>query len=426
MSVIAQAGAKGRQLHKFGGSSLADAKCYLRVAGIMKEYSQAGDMMVVSAAGSTTNQLISWLKLSQSDRLAAHQVQQSLRRYHTELIGGLLEPAAADTLIAAFIHDLERLAGLLDGGVSGSGLCGSGRPWGSVVRAPDGGGSQPAGYGSRLAGARAFLRAERAAQPQVDEGLSYPLLQQLMAQHPNKRLVVTGFISRNQAGETVLLGRNGSDYSATQIGALAGASRVTIWSDVAGVYSADPRKVKDACLLPLLRLDEASELARLAAPVLHARTLQPVSASDIDLQLRCSYTPEQGSTRIERVLASGTGARIVTSHDDVCLVEFQVPAGHDFKLAHKELDALLKRAQLRPLAVGVHADRKLLQFCYTSEVADSALKLLDEAGLPGELRLRQKLALVAMVGAGVTRNPLHCHRFWQQLKGAAGGVHLAV
>lgn len=342
MSVIAQAGAKGRQLHKFGGSSLADAKCYLRVAGIMKEYSQAGDMMVVSAAGSTTNQLISWLKLSQSDRLAAHQVQQSLRRYHTELIGGLVEPAAADTLIAAFIHDLERLAGLLDGGVSEAvyaEVVGHGEVWSARLMAAV---LNQLGMEAAWLDARAFLRAERAAQPQVDEGLSYPLLQQLMAQHPNKRL---------------------------------------------------------------------------AAPVLHARTLQPVSASDIDLQLRCSYTPEQGSTRIERVLASGTGARIVTSHDDVCLVEFQVPAGHDFKLAHKELDALLKRAQLRPLAVGVHADRKLLQFCYTSEVADSALKLLDEAGLPGELRLRQKLALVAMVGAGVTRNPLHCHRFWQQLKG---------
>ncbi|HFD3802416.1 TPA: hypothetical protein ACF3VA_006148, partial [Pseudomonas aeruginosa] len=222
---------------------------------------------------------------------------------------------------------------------------------------------------------------------------------------------------RSNAGETVLLGRNGSDYSATQIGALAGVSRVTIWSDVAGVYSADPRKVKDACLLPLLRLDEASELARLAAPVLHARTLQPVSGSDIDLQLRCSYTPDQGSTRIERVLASGTGARIVTSHDDICLIEFQVPAGQDFKLAHKDIDTILKRAQVRPLAVGVHNDRQLLQFCYTAEVVDSALKILDEAGLPGELRLRQGLALVAMVGAGVTRNPLHCHRFWQQLKG---------
>ena len=117
------------------------------------------------------------------------------------------------------------------------------------------------------------------------------------------------------------------------------------------------------------------------------------------------------------MLASGTGARIVTSHDDVCLIEFQVPASQDFKLAHKEIDQILKRAQVRPLAVGVHNDRQLLQFCYTSEVADSALKILDEAGLPGELRLRQGLALVAMVGAGVTRNPLHCHRFWQQLKG---------
>lgn len=89
------------------------------------------------------------------------------------------------------------------------------------------------------------------------------------------------------------------------------------------------------------------------------------------------------------MLASGTGARIVTSHDDVCLIEFQVPASQDFKLAHKEIDQILKRAQVRPLAVGVHNDRQLLQFCYTSEVADSALKILDEAGLHGELRLRQ-------------------------------------
>lgn len=73
MNAIAVAGpVSGRQLHKFGGSSLADVKCYLRVAGIMAEYSQPGDMMVVSAAGSTTNQLINWLKLSQSDRLSAH------------------------------------------------------------------------------------------------------------------------------------------------------------------------------------------------------------------------------------------------------------------------------------------------------------------------------------------------------------------
>ena len=415
MSYSAGAG-RSRQLHKFGGSSLADAKCYQRVAGIMAEYSQPGDLMVVSAAGSTTNQLISWLKLSHSDRLSAHQVQQALRRYQSELITSLLPAEIAEPLTGTFIHDLERLAALLDGEISeavyaevvGHGEIWSARLMSAVLNQRD--------IESSWLDARDFLRAERAAQPQVDEAKSLPLLQQLMAQRGSHRLVVTGFISRSDAGETVLLGRNGSDYSATQIGALAGATRVTIWSDVAGVYSADPRKVKDACLLPLLRLDEASELARLAAPVLHTRTLQPVSASNIDLQLRCSYQPEQGSTRIERVLASGTGARIVTSHDDVCLIEFQVPPQHDFAILHKEIDQLLKRAQVRPLATGIHPDRNLLQLCYTSEVVNSALTLLQDAGLPGRLQLRDGMALVAMVGAGVCRNPLHSHRFWQQMK----------
>lgn len=405
-----------RQLHKFGGSSLADAKCYQRVAGIMAEYGFPGDVMVVSAAGSTTNQLINWLKLSQSDRLSAHQVQQALRRYQSELIGGLLPADQADVLITEFIHDLERLATLLDGKITeavyaevvGHGEIWSARLMAAVLNLRD--------MKACWLDARDFLRAERAAQPQVDEGKSWPLLQELMAQHPGERLVITGFISRNDAGETVLLGRNGSDYSATQIGALAGASRVTIWSDVAGVYSADPRKVKDACLLPLLRLDEASELARLAAPVLHTRTLQPVSGSDIDLQLRCSYQPEQGSTRIERVLASGTGARIVTSHDDVCLIEFQVSPQHDFAAQYKEADHVLRRAQLRPLAIGIHPDRNLLQLCYTTEVVNSALELLQSAALPGKLQLREGMAMVALVGAGVCRNPLHSHRFWQQLK----------
>ncbi|WP_416261246.1 bifunctional aspartate kinase/homoserine dehydrogenase II [Gibbsiella quercinecans] len=417
MNAIVTAGAeRGRQLHKFGGSSLADATCYRRVAGIMAEYSQPGDLMVVSAAGSTTNQLISWLKLSQSDRLSAHQVQQALRRYHSELIGSLLPPEMAEPLIAAFIHDLERLAVVLDGRIDDAAyaeVVGHGEIWSARLMAAL---LNKLDMQAAWLDARDFLRAERTAQPQVDEARSSPLLQQLMAQYPGQRLVVTGFISRNDAGETVLLGRNGSDYSATQIGALAGVSRVTIWSDVAGVYSADPRKVKDACLLPLLRLDEANELARLAAPVLHTRTLQPVSGSDIDLQLRCSYQPEQGSTRIERVLASGTGAKIVTSHDDVCLIELTVAPQHDVKQVQQELDRVLKRTQVKPLAVGLHPDRRLIQLCYTSEVVGSALRILQEAALPGELQLHEGLALVALVGAGVCNNPLHSHRFYQQLK----------
>lgn len=405
-----------RQLHKFGGSSLADAKCYQRVANIMASYSKPGDLMVVSAAGSTTNQLINWLKLSQSDRVSAHQVQQYLRRYQQDLITELLPTDKADNLKRLFVEDLERLSGLLDQPINDASyaeVVGHGEIWSARLMSAI---LQEADMSSTWLDARTFLRAERAAQPQVDETQSRQLLQQILVQYPKHRLVVTGFISRNQVGETVLLGRNGSDYSATQVGALADAEKVTIWSDVAGVYSADPRKIKDACLLPLLRLDEASELARLAAPVLHTRTLQPVSVSNIELQLRCSYQPEQGSTKIERVLASGSGAKIVTSHDDVCIIELRIAPDRNFNQIYKDIDLLLKRVQLRPLAQGIHHDRHLLQFCYTAEIVESALNVLEEAALPGTLSLREGFSLVALVGAGVCKNPLHSHRFYEELK----------
>jgi len=266
--------------------------------------------------------------------------------------------------------------------------------------------------------AREFLRAEQATQPEVDRAASWTLIKETLAQHPEHRTVITGYIARNEQGETVLLGRNGSDYSATVIGALAEVRKVTIWSDVAGVFSADPRKVSDACLLPLLRLDEASELARLAAPVLHNRTLQPVSQSAIDLELRCSYQPESGSTRIERVLASGRGAKIVTSLDEVMLIELNFGHQHDFARAAEQTLEALRSVQLQPLAWEAHPDQASIQLAYTREVAPGVLSYLQDLTVPAEIRLKDGYSMVAVVGAGVANNPIHSHGFYQQLKGA--------
>lgn len=264
--------------------------------------------------------------------------------------------------------------------------------------------------------ARAFLRAEVGAQPEVDRARSYPLIKEVLAQHTHCRVVITGFMAQNCEGETVLLGRNGSDYSATVIGALAEVERVTIWSDVAGVYSADPRLVSDACLLPLLRLDEASELARLAAPVLHSRTLQPVAQSAMDLSLRCSYQPEAGSTQIERVLASGRGAKIITSLDEVLIVQLTFGHGHDFDRLESEVLEGLKRAQLEPLAYELEPDQHCLRLAYTEEIAGGALEYLQDHAIEAEIKLKEGFSLIAAVGAGVTKNPNHCYGFYQQLK----------
>lgn len=83
------------------------------------------------------------------------------------------------------------------------------------------------------------------------------------------------------------------------------------------------------------------------------------------------------------------------------MIELTISPQHDFALVHKEMELALKRAQIKPLAVGVHRDRRLLQLCYTSEVAGSALCILEQAGLSAHLQLREGGALV---GAGLPVN----------------------
>ncbi|MCG6314204.1 bifunctional aspartate kinase/homoserine dehydrogenase II [Vibrio vulnificus] len=404
-----------RQLHKFGGSSLADPDCYRRVVNILKEYSGDNDLVVVSAAGKTTNRLIEFSEALEKDGRLAHEALQALRQYQTGLVEALIASNQRSELLDQLADEFSTLAELFAPLTTAqkAAILGHGEVWSSRLLAAL---LNQHDLAAVAQDARAFLRAETGTQPEVDRARSYPLIKEVLAQHSHRRVVITGFMAQNQAGETVLLGRNGSDYSATVIGALAEVAKVTIWSDVAGVYSADPRLVSDACLLPLLRLDEASELARLAAPVLHSRTLQPVAQSATELNLRCSYTPESGSTRIERVLASGRGAKIITSLDDVMLVQLNFSAGHDFDRQQQEVLRALKRAQLEPLAFEAQKDQFKLRLAYTTEIAGGALAHLQELGLAAEIKLKEGFSLVAAVGAGVTNNASHCFGFYQQLK----------
>lgn len=406
-----------RQLHKFGGSSLANPACYRRVANILKEYSDSEDLIVVSAAGKTTNRLIAFLEALNKDGRLAHEALQELRHFQSELIESLITTDTRTELLS-LLHDEFSTLGELTAPLSSAeqaNVLGHGEVWSSrLLAALLTQNELPA----VAQDARAFLRAEPGTQPEVDRGASYPLLKETLAQHVQHRVVITGFMAQSERGDTVLLGRNGSDYSATVIGALADASKVTIWSDVAGVYSADPRLVSDACLLPLLRLDEASELARLAAPVLHSRTLQPVAQSTMDCHLRCSYEPESGSTRIERVLASGRGAKIISSLDEVMLIRLHFASGHDFIRQQQEVLAGLKRAQLEPLAFETQTDQHTLNLAYTSEIVNGALSHLQDVATEAEIKLKEGYSLVAAVGAGVTKNPNHCYGFYQQLKHA--------
>ena len=133
--------------------------------------------------------------------------------------------------------------------------------------------------------------------------------------------VITGFIGATQEGVLTTLGRGGSDYSATILGAALNADEVIIWTDVNGLMTADPRQVPGACTIPEISYREAAELAYFGAKVLHPKTLRPVMQSGIPLWIRNTFAPERAGTKITpEARVNGSGVKALTAMKDVALI----------------------------------------------------------------------------------------------------------
>lgn len=405
-----------RQLHKFGGSSLADPQGFQRVANIIGQYSGLDDLIIVSAAGNSTNQLIQWVSTDRHQSAKTLTIAEKLQRFQRQLISRLLNAAAAKQLLGEFEQEWHHLQSIVANPHLNEAqiatVVGYGEIWAARLLAAL---LNQQGMTATWLDACCFLRAARAAQPKIDEGRSYPLLAHCLAQYPHQRLVITGFISSNAAGETVLLGRNGSDYSATQIGALANVCQVTLWSDVAGIYTADPRVIPDACLLPQLRLDEANALARLAVPILHPRTLQPLSSSSFALCLRSSHHPTTGSTRIERALVSTNDTKVIAHHDNIFLLKLQIHPSNNLLETLQHITQQLQQATLPPLTWGIQEKTGALQWSYTHEMIDSAHRYLQQLLPASKPSYRQGYTLLALVGHQISQNQKQRDYFYQLL-----------
>lgn len=133
-----------------------------------------------------------------------------------------------------------------------------------------------------------------------------------------------GFMARNTAGETVILGRGGSDTSAAYFGALLKAEKVEIWTDVAGMFSANPRTVPSARLLSRLDYEEAQEIATTGAKVLHPRCLNPVREAQVPLAVRDTNRPELAGTEIHAsVAAAAPSVKAVSERRGITLISME-------------------------------------------------------------------------------------------------------
>ncbi len=151
-------------------------------------------------------------------------------------------------------------------------------------------------------------------------------LQQDLAGYPAKVLLTQGFIARDAQGRTVVLGRGGSDTSAATFAARLDATRCEIWTDVPGMFTANPRQVPEARLLAALDYDEAQEIASLGAKVLHPRALPPVRESGIPLHVLCTERPDMAGTVVAGDHPDpGPGVKAISVKTGLTLVSMDGP-----------------------------------------------------------------------------------------------------
>jgi aspartokinase/homoserine dehydrogenase 1 len=320
------------QVMKFGGTSVGDASCILRsvqiVARAAKEFSV---VVVVSAMSGVTNRLIDAAhRAGRGDRDAGPALISALEDQHRVALAALVpnESQRAEALrrIGEILAEARRL-------YEGTALLRELTPrtldaissLGERLCAPVFGATlESLGInGVSIEATEVIVTdafhggAEPLTQPTREQCAARlrPLLEH--ARVP----VVTGFIGATSDGVLTTLGRGGSDYSATILGAALDACEIIIWTDVDGVLTADPRLVPEARTIPEISYREAAELAYFGAKVLHPKTLRPVLPAKIPVWIRNSFEPEKLGTKItQEGRKIGGGVKALTAIRDVALI----------------------------------------------------------------------------------------------------------
>jgi aspartokinase/homoserine dehydrogenase 1 len=319
-------------VHKFGGSSVADADCFRRVAAIVEASANPREAVVLSACRGVTDALLDLVTLAERPDGDFASAIEALEKRHIGLAASLVSNAAFDGYRAQLERDCRDIAGMLQtvrlirsstysmrDVISGYGELWSTRLFAPFLRER-----------ARIEGKVLWIDAREviivewgSLGPAVQWTVSESNLKRLVPAGFEGRLIVTGFIASTIKGNQTTLGRNGSDFSGSIFGALLGAAEIIIWTDVDGVLSADPRLVPNAQVIDQLSYNEAMELAYFGAKVIHPQTMEPAVARDIPIYIRNTFAPEKRGTLICANPVSALKVKGITTIDPVALVNLE-------------------------------------------------------------------------------------------------------
>jgi bifunctional aspartokinase / homoserine dehydrogenase 1 len=419
-------------VHKFGGTSVANAERYRSAAKIVLS-SAPGERVavIVSAMSGVTNELIDAVELAARHDSSYLAKLADLKRRHLETVAELeLSAAQTESLNAIITSDFNALEEVLRGVwitklpseriiefVSGHGELWSAQLLHGYLEAR--------GHKSSWLDAREVLVVEPQSNTVV---IDWQLSREKLKNRPvdTDVAVITGYIAATHDGVATTLKRNGSDFSASIFAALLGAQSLTIWTDVDGVYSADPRRVPDALIIPELSYQEAAELAYFGAKVIHPNTMSPAIANDITVWIKNSLRPEAPGTRISAASSSEIPIKGFAAVEDMALLNVEgtgmigIPG-----VAHKLFGAL-RAVDVSVVMISQASSEHSICFAVPQAQADLAKRTVAETFFAemqrGEVQTvdsRASCCIVAMVGDGMIERLGMSGKFFSAL-GKAG------
>ncbi|MFI5264332.1 MAG: aspartate kinase, partial [Candidatus Kapaibacterium sp.] len=212
--------------------------------------------------------------------------------------------------------------------------------------------------------------------------------------------VTQGFIGATKRGETTTIGRGGSDFSATIMGVALGAKEIQIWTDVAGIYTCDPRIVREAYALPVIAFEDASTMAFFGAKVLHPETIDPAVEAGIPVRVLSAKEPQKKGTTI---LTSPTDQIIVAGiaiKRNIILAKASASDATPLSSTLPLIFAALGSKKIIPLASSISSDNIL----FALEASDNYSELHQEIDRIAKLEFLSGRGLITLVGQGLKNN----------------------
>ncbi len=402
---------------KFGGTSLGSPDLVKDVSMIIKkrQREKPGNIVVFSAFSGVTNRLITAGKQAERGDTAYRETIQQLQKTHQDYIDQLFtnRSAVVDHMIALFkaineiTHGIFLLKEMSDKSLDL--LQSFGERLSALIITEY---MQAVGIELTALDTRdLFITDETYTNARINTEKTRNHIQKEI--NDLKGLYIsTGFIASSQKGTTTTIGRSGSDLTAATYGALLDVDCVEIWTDVDGVMSADPRKVKEAFPLKTISYLEAMEMSHFGARVIHPLTIQPLMEEDIPCYIKNTLKPNLPGTKITNSQAERCQAKGVTSIDNVALITLQGSGMVGLEgTASRMFDAMAKN-KINVILISQASSEHSICAAIKPEKAEIARNCLEEefaAEIAGhfidQVKIEHRLSIIAIVGEQMQHTP---------------------